>query len=55
MANPPFTGNIDKGDVNDGLKLPTTKTELLFTERIFTMLKMGGTAAVIVPQGRIVW
>jgi type I restriction enzyme M protein len=51
MANPPFTGNIDKGDVNDGLKLPTTKTELLFTERIFNMLKMGGTAAVIVPQG----
>lgn len=51
MANPPFTGNIDKGDINEGLKLPTTKTELLFTERIFTMLKMGGTAAVIVPQG----
>lgn len=51
MANPPFTGNIDKGDINEGLKLPTTKTELLFVERIFTMLKMGGTAAVIVPQG----
>ena len=51
MANPPFTGNIDKGDINESLKLPTTKTELLFTERIFNMLKMGGTAAVIVPQG----
>ena len=51
MANPPFTGNIDKGDINEGLKLPTTKTELLFVERIFTMLKMGGTSAVIVPQG----
>lgn len=51
MANPPFTGNIDKGDINESLKLPTTKTELLFVERIFTMLKMGGTAAVIVPQG----
>lgn len=25
MANPPFTGNIDKGDINEGLKLPTTK------------------------------
>lgn len=53
MANPPFTGNIDKGDINEGLKLPTTKTELLFVERIFTMLKMGGTAAVIVPSGVI--
>lgn len=51
MANPPFTGNIDKGDINESLKLNTTKTELLFVERIFTMLKMGGTAAVIVPQG----
>lgn len=51
MANPPFTGSIDKGDINEGLKLPTTKTELLFLERIFNMLKMGGTAAVIVPQG----
>ena len=30
---------------------PTTKTELLFVERIFNMLKMGGTAAIIVPQG----
>lgn len=51
MANPPFTGNIDKGDINTGLKIPTTKTELLFVERIFNMLKIGGTAAVIVPQG----
>jgi type I restriction enzyme M protein len=51
MANPPFTGSIDKGDINEGLKLPTTKTELLFVERIFNMLKTGGTAAVIVPQG----
>jgi type I restriction enzyme M protein len=53
MANPPFTGNIDKGDINESLKLPTTKTELLFVERIYHMLKMGGTAAVIVPSGVI--
>lgn len=53
MANPPFTGNIDKGDINEGLQLPTTKTELLFVERIFNMLKMGGTGAVIVPSGVI--
>ena len=53
MANPPFTGNIDKGDINETLQLPTTKTELLFVERIYHMLKMGGTAAVIVPSGVI--
>jgi len=51
MANPPFTGSIDKGDINESLKLNTTKTELLFTERIFTLLKMGGTAGIIIPQG----
>ena len=53
MANPPFTGNIDKSDINESLKIDTTKTELLFVERIFTMLKTGGTAAVIVPSGVI--
>ncbi|TDQ18900.1 type I restriction enzyme M protein [Algoriphagus boseongensis] len=51
MANPPFTGSIDKGDINENLKLQTTKTELLFVERIYNMLKMGGVAAIIVPQG----
>jgi type I restriction enzyme M protein len=51
MANPPFTGSIDKGDINENLSLSTTKTELLFTERIFNLLKPGGTAGIIVPQG----
>ena len=51
MANPPFTGSIDKGDINESLQLKTTKTELLFTERIFILLKTGGTAGIIVPQG----
>ena len=51
MANPPFTGSIDKGDINESLQLNTTKTELLFTERIFTLLKTGGTAGIIIPQG----
>jgi type I restriction enzyme M protein len=51
MANPPFTGSIDKGDINESLHLNTTKTELLFTERIFTLLKTGGTAGIIIPQG----
>lgn len=51
MANPPFTGSIDKGDINELLKLGTTKTELLFIENIYNLLKMGGTAGVIVPQG----
>ena len=51
MANPPFTGSIDKGDINEYLSLGTTKTELLFIENIYRLLKKGGTAGVIVPQG----
>jgi type I restriction enzyme M protein len=51
MANPPFTGSIDKGDINENLSLGTTKTELLFIENIYRMLKKGGTAGVIIPQG----
>lgn len=51
MANPPFTGSIDKGDINEKLELSTTKTELLFVERIYHMLRNGGTAGIIVPQG----
>jgi type I restriction enzyme M protein len=51
LANPPFTGSIDKGDINESLTLGTTKTELLFVENIYRLLKKGGTAGVIVPQG----
>lgn len=51
MANPPFTGSIDKGDINEDLSLSTTKTELLFVETMVRMLRKGGTAGVIVPQG----
>lgn len=51
MANPPFTGSIDKGDINEDLSLGTTKTELLFIENIYRLLRKGGTAGVIIPQG----
>lgn len=51
MANPPFTGSIDKGDINENLTLNTTKTELLFVENIYRLLKKGGTAGVVIPQG----
>lgn len=53
FANPPFTGNIDKGDVHENLRrlVDTTKSELLFLARIYMMLQKGGSAAVIVPQG----
>ena len=51
MANPPFKGSIDKGDINESLSLATTKTELLFINTIIKSLKIGGRAGVIVPDG----
>lgn len=51
IANPPFKGSIDKGDINESLSLNTTKTELLFINRIIKSLKIGGRAGVIVPDG----
>jgi type I restriction enzyme M protein len=52
LANPPFTGNIDKGDINtELLTLPTTKTELLFVELCIALLETGGRCAIIVPEG----
>jgi len=51
LANPPFKGSIDKGDINESLSLKTTKTELLFVNRIINSLRIGGRAAVIVPDG----
>jgi len=51
LANPPFKGSIDKGDINEDLSLKTTKTELLFVNRIINLLRIGGRSSVIVPDG----
>jgi len=51
LANPPFKGSIDKGDIHEELSLKTTKTELLFVNRIMNLLDIGGRASVIVPDG----
>jgi len=51
LANPPFTGRIDKGGMSDKLKINGTQSELLFLVRISKMLRKGGRAAVIVPEG----
>ena len=51
LANPPFKGSIDKADINEDLSLKTTKTELLFVNRIMNLLRIGGRGGVIVPDG----
>ncbi|WMI70070.1 class I SAM-dependent DNA methyltransferase [Mangrovimonas sp. YM274] len=53
LANPPFTGKIDKASIAPSLVnvTNTTKTELLFLALMLRQLKTGGRAAVIVPDG----
>lgn len=53
LANPPFKGSLDESDVHSSLtgKVKTKKTELLFIALFLRMLKLGGRAACIVPDG----
>jgi type I restriction enzyme M protein len=53
LANPPFKGSLDEGDVHPSLTqaVKTKKTELLFVALILRMLKKGGRSATIVPDG----
>ena len=53
LANPPFKGSLDYDAVEKSLLQvsKTKKTELLFLSLMLRMLKVGGRAAVIVPDG----
>ena len=53
LANPPFSGSLDAERVDPVIRklANTKKTELLFLARFLTLLKVGGRAAVIVPEG----
>src|SRR5207249_2416154 len=53
MANPPFAGSLDYENTAKDLQqiVKTKKTELLFLALFLRLLKPGGRAAVIVPEG----
>jgi type I restriction enzyme M protein len=53
LANPPFAGSLDyENTAKDLLHIvKTKKTELLFLALFLRLLKPGGRAAVIVPEG----
>jgi type I restriction enzyme M protein len=53
LANPPFKGSVEKSTIAKDLTkiVSTTKTELLFLPLFLRILKIGGRAAVIVPDG----
>jgi type I restriction enzyme M protein len=53
LANPPFAGSLDYENTAKDLQaiVKTKKTELLFLALFLRLLKPGGRAAVIVPDG----
>lgn len=53
LANPPFAGSLDADNTAKDLLqvVKTKKTELLFLALFLRLLKPGGRAAVIVPEG----
>ena len=53
LANPPFAGSLDYESCAKDLQriVKTKKTELLFLALFLRLLRVGGRAAVIVPEG----
>jgi len=52
LANPPFSGRVDRGRIVDDVKIgTTTATELLFVKYMIDNLRDGGRCGVIVPEG----
>lgn len=53
LANPPFKGSLDYDSVASDLlqTVKTKKTELLFIAMFIRAMKIGGRAAVVVPDG----
>ncbi len=52
LANPPFSGRVDKDRIVDDVKIgTTTATELLFLKYMMDSLRPGGRCGVIVPEG----
>ena len=52
LANPPFSGRLDKDRVVEEVKIGrTAQTELLFLQYMLNHLKEGGRCGVVVPEG----
>jgi type I restriction enzyme M protein len=52
LANPPFSGRVDRDRIVDDVRVGTsTATELLFLKYMMDSLRPGGCCGVIVPEG----
>ena len=52
LANPPFSGRLDRDRIIEDVKIgKTAQTELLFLQYMVNHLKNGGRCGVVVPEG----
>ncbi len=52
LANPPFSGRLDRDRIVEEVKVGrTAQTELLFLQYMLNHLKAGGRCGVVVPEG----
>lgn len=52
LANPPFSGRLDKDRIVDDVRVgSTTQTELLFLKYMMNHMKEGGRCGVVIPEG----
>ena len=52
LANPPFSGRLDRDRIVENVKVGrTAQTELLFLQYMLNHLKDGGRCGVVVPEG----
>ena len=52
LANPPFSGRLDRDRIVEDVKIGrTAQTELLFLQYMLNHLKEGGRCGVVVPEG----
>ena len=54
LANPPFSGRLDRDRIVEEVKVEdTAKTELLFLKYMMNHLREGGRCGVVVPEGML--
>src|SRR5437867_4230459 len=52
LANPPFSGRVDRDRIVDDVKVgTTTQTEILFLKYMMDSLRPGGRCGLVVPEG----
>jgi type I restriction enzyme M protein len=52
LANPPFSGRVDKDRIVDAVKVgTTTATEILFLKYMMDSLDADGRCGLVMPEG----